>query len=77
MDYFERILREEGLYHLKDDAEKLREEILKRLGLLELKDSPCELLHAMQKLLETNRKKFKNTKKELGNKIIDVLGRRN
>lgn len=77
MDFFEKILREEGLYHLKDDTERLREEILKRLGLLDLKDSPCELLEAMQKMIEDNRKKLNSSKRSIGNRIIDALRRRN
>jgi hypothetical protein len=77
MDFFDIILREEGLYHLRDDMEELRTEILKRLDLLELKDSPEELMKAMQKLLDDHKSKLENTKKEVGEIVMDASGRRN
>ncbi len=77
MDFFDIILREEGLYHLKDDLEGLRKEILKRLDLLDLKDSPDELMTAMQKLLDDQKNKLEDTKKEVGEIIMSASGRKN
>ncbi len=77
MGFFEIILREEGLYHLKDNQEELRKEILKRLNLLDLKDSPEELLEAMQKLLDASKNKLESTRKEVGEIIMSASGRKN
>jgi hypothetical protein len=77
MDFFDIILREEGLYHLKEDLVELRKEILKRLDLLDLKDSPDELLAAMQKLLDGQKNKLEDTKKEVGEIIMSATGRKN
>jgi hypothetical protein len=57
--------------------EELRTEILKRLDLLDLKDSPEELMKAMQKLLDDQKTKLENTKKEVGEIVMDASGRRN
>ena len=77
MDIFDQILRENGLLHLKDDIEELRLEILKKLGLSELKDSPVELMKAMEQLLEENKKRLERTQKNIGKTILDASGRRN
>jgi hypothetical protein len=77
MDFFDIILREEGLYHLKDDMVELRKEILKRLDLLDLKDSPDKLMEAMQKLLDTQKNKLESTRKEVGEIIMSASGRKN
>ncbi len=77
MDIFEQILRENGLLHLKDDIEGLRLEILRKLGLSDLKDSPIELMKALEALLEENRKRLERTQKNIGKTILDASGRRN
>lgn len=69
MGIYDDLLIRLGLTHLKNDPEKLREEILKELGLYDLKDDQEALNEKYREMIEDNRKKLEASREDLGKLI--------